>query len=436
MNFFRRVLQLMPYMVGTLMVLTVVLPIWHHFGMTRVLEVSDRSGNVIETRDDRGDQGASVATLKRGNGTVLVTCELIKKFDWPYCGFFLEFARAPGGVDLSSFDSFSVDMAYTGPGPHNLRAIFRNFEPSISTPDDWASQKINEIEFTVPERGRVMIPMKLLRTAPWWANERKIPLHETDVQIDNVTAIDLYTGSQNLMGTHRMELRSLKFHGKWISRTALLGALVAAWFVSGVLYCVAALGNYRGQLRSSKARLASLSGINRALQLEARELAGQAYTDLLTGALNRQGLRDLLMKQWKTPSLLAEPSSVMFVDLDHFKKINDQHGHDVGDDVLRSFAAMVRSEVRATDKLVRWGGEEFLIVCPSTDMVSAVSLAQKLRAAMEARHWPAGMQITASFGVTALEESEDIGDSIKRADHALYLAKSNGRNRVEVALRS
>ena len=430
-----RSLKFMHRTVGALILLTVVLLVWHHFGMTRVYELSANSSQLAETRDDRGDGGASVAALTSANGALTLDCKLSKQFAWPYCGIHFHTGAGAYGVDLSSFDTMTIDVAYTGPGPHLLRAYVRNYEPAISNLKDWHSQKVNEIEFAVPADGIVTIPMKLLRTAAWWNSAQKTPLIHTDVRVDNVTAVELYTGSLNEMGAHQIRLKALRFHGKWISQNHLLMFLVGAWFLCAVMWPVLGLVHYRAQLRSSKARLASLTGINRALQLEAIELAGQAYTDPLTGALNRQGLRDLLMKQWNTPSLLADPSAVMFVDLDHFKRINDGHGHGAGDDVLRSFAAMVQGEIRQTDKLVRWGGEEFLILCPGADASQAQRLAEKLRALMGARAWPCALQVTASFGVTSISDGEEIGEAIERADAALYRAKANGRNRVELAVR-
>ena len=430
-----RSLKFMHCTVGALMLLTVVLLVWHHFGMTRIYELGGASAVAAETRDDRGDGGASVATLAKVNGTLVLNCKLRKQFAWPYCGIHFLTGAGANGVDLSGFDTMTVDVAYTGPGPHLLRAYIRNYEPAISNLKDWQSQKVNEIEFAIPATGRVTIPMKLLRTAAWWNSAQKTPLIHTDVRVDNVTAVELSTGSLNAMGAHQIRLKTLRFHGKWISQTHLLMSLVGAWFLCGVMWPVMGLVHYRTQLSSSKARLASLTGINRALQLEAKELAGQAYTDPLTGALNRQGLRDLLMKQWKTPGLLGDPSSVMFVDLDHFKRVNDGHGHGAGDEVLRSFAAMVQSEIRQTDKLVRWGGEEFLILCPGADAGQAQRLAKKLRLLMCAHVWPCALSVTASFGVTSISDGEDIGEAIQRADAALYLAKANGRNRVELATR-
>jgi diguanylate cyclase (GGDEF)-like protein len=105
----------------------------------------------------------------------------------------------------------------------------------------------------------------------------------------------------------------------------------------------------------------------------------------------------------------------------------------VGDAVLRDFAASIQAEIRSNDRLVRWGGEEFLIVCPATGAEQARQVAEKLRAVLHAGAWPAGLRVTASFGIAARAPDEDIGTVIKRADGALYAAKAAGRDCVVVA---
>jgi len=157
------------------------------------------------------------------------------------------------------------------------------------------------------------------------------------------------------------------------------------------------------------------------------------HTDPLTGALNRQGLREVLMKRLHVAGRVDEEMAVVFMDIDHFKQVNDRHGHDAGDEVLRRFAGVIRNVVRSSDKLVRWGGEEFLLLCSDTTREHAATMAEKLRGALPAQPWPHGLRVTSSFGVTSLKPEEDIGAAIKRADGALYVAKANGRNRVEVA---
>jgi len=131
-------------------------------------------------------------------------------------------------------------------------------------------------------------------------------------------------------------------------------------------------------------------------------------------------------------ALRRGPMSIIFTDIDHFKRINDTHGHAVGDIVLKNFAQMITSTVRSADRVARWGGEEFLIVCMNTTAQQAMTLAEKLREHMGVQAWPAGLTVTASFGVAEHLPAEDIGEVIERADAGLYAAKRAGRNRVHV----
>ncbi|USX14502.1 GGDEF domain-containing protein [Oxalobacteraceae bacterium OTU3CAMAD1] len=423
----------MRYVTGMLMVATIGLLIWHHYGMERVIEISDRKNTALQVTDDRGSGGGSVATLERGNGLLRLRCQLTRKIDWPNCKYMFLISQTAKGMDLSEFDSVSVDVRYAGPGRHALRVMLVNFEPQVSTLADWMSQKVNELEFQVPDQGVTEIPLNVFHTAPWWIDYKQVPLEQSGMRIDNVTRVELLTGAQTEAGEHVIDLRSLRFHGKWISQGRLYLLLMGAWILCAVGWPLMASLQLRRQLRHSSKRLNLLSEVNRALQLEARELVEQVNTDPLTGALNRQGLRAALMS---TPAILAAPMSVVFTDIDHFKHINDQHGHDAGDAVLRQFAAEITAGIRSSDKLVRWGGEEFLIICSGTSAEQARVLAEKLRTGLKNARWSTGPGITASFGVAELTPNDDIGDAIKRADEALYAAKGAGRDRVVVDMTS
>ena len=116
-----------------------------------------------------------------------------------------------------------------------------------------------------------------------------------------------------------------------------------------------------------------------------------------------------------------------------FKTINDTHGHQVGDLALIHIAEILHSKTRRTDIFGRWGGDEFMVVCPETDTAGAMEVAEKLRAEIERHLFPTAGSKTASFGVAAYEQGETTDDLIERADAALYRAKENGRNRVESA---
>jgi diguanylate cyclase (GGDEF)-like protein len=428
-----RAMTIVQSLVGLLLVLTPTLLVWQHVGMTRVLEMSPRHPYGVTVTDDRHEDGNSVSSLVQTGDAFIMRCELGVAYAWPFCKLQFHLGENGKGVDFSQFDSVTFDMRYTGAAQRKIRLHLTNFEPEFSTVGDWNSQRYNSVEFDVPTQTTFTIPVNVLRTADWWVASHNVPLEKTYTRLDNVTAVEMSTGSVPPGHPITIELRSLQFRGKWISNTTLLTWLVCAWIGCGLLGLSLSLFHVRSRLSASNARIELLASINRALELEARDLANQAHTDPLTGALNRQGLREVLMKRLHAIGHVDEEMAVVFMDLDHFKRINDEHGHDAGDEVLRRFAAVIRGEVRASDKLVRWGGEEFLLLCPETNVAHAMPMLEKLRAALATQEWPHGLRVTSSFGVTSLTPDEDIGAAIKRADGALYLAKANGRNRVEVA---
>jgi two-component system, cell cycle response regulator len=169
----------------------------------------------------------------------------------------------------------------------------------------------------------------------------------------------------------------------------------------------------------------------------AREaLREQATRDPLTCVWNRYAILDTLNREANRAGRDGSPVAVVMVDLDHFKKINDTHGHPAGDAVLRETARRMQRCVRSYDFVGRYGGEEFLIVLPGSSSASAVELAERLRWVIgqePVAAWNLSIQVTASFGVTAIEKGLVVNpeELVRIADVALYRAKDLGRNRVE-----
>ena len=166
------------------------------------------------------------------------------------------------------------------------------------------------------------------------------------------------------------------------------------------------------------------------------QLRKTAEYDALTGSLNRRSLDQALAREFK-PAAAREPLSVLFIDIDWFKRINDEHGHACGDHCLRSVAATLRAELRPDDVLGRYGGEEFLVLLPGHDAAASRVIAERLRQAMERAEieWQgAAIALTISIGMAARRDGDgDAAALLERADKALYAAKREGRNRVCVA---
>jgi len=162
-------------------------------------------------------------------------------------------------------------------------------------------------------------------------------------------------------------------------------------------------------------------------------LREQATTDTLTGLLNRRSITDILQDELNRAQRLNTSFSIIMFDIDHFKQVNDNHGHEVGDTVLKIVAKTVKSRLREVDALARWGGEEFLILLPGTELEGALALSDTCRQILADTPIEDVGQVTASFGVASHNPDESIRALIHRADDALYEAKNAGRNRVEMA---
>ncbi|MGK7295983.1 MAG: PAS domain S-box protein [Candidatus Wenzhouxiangella sp. M2_3B_020] len=173
-----------------------------------------------------------------------------------------------------------------------------------------------------------------------------------------------------------------------------------------------------------------LIDISRRKELE-REMQRLATTDELTGLLNRRRGVEILRREIDRSRRSGNTFSLILLDLDHFKKVNDRFGHDIGDRVLADVAGLLRSRLRRTDVAARWGGEEFALILPETDREGGRVFADDLLSRMREIRMPDGRGITASFGVVDYRQDESPSELVKRADRLMYRAKHAGRARVE-----
>lgn len=164
-----------------------------------------------------------------------------------------------------------------------------------------------------------------------------------------------------------------------------------------------------------------------------KELEKLSNTDSLTGLSNRRCLDEFLKLKLSEVARYQTPLSVIILDIDHFKRVNDSLGHNIGDQILKALATLMSENVRSTDMLGRWGGEEFMIISPQTQLEGAARLAELLRTAIEKHDFSIDLPICCSFGVAQLESGETPKELFSRADKALYKAKQTGRNKVVTA---
>lgn len=200
--------------------------------------------------------------------------------------------------------------------------------------------------------------------------------------------------------------------------------------------------NFR-ELDARVKSLLRIQGLQSALAQRERELSVanaqlriMSSTDALTGVANRRSLEERLHDMWEHSQRLHEPLSLVMCDIDHFKRVNDEYGHQVGDTVLQQFAKLLESEAREIDRVGRYGGEEFVLLLPGTVLDAAVTFAERIRECVEKHEFACGdgrfLHGTMSCGIAAWPHPlvRDPEALIKAADDALYVAKETGRNRV------
>ena len=189
------------------------------------------------------------------------------------------------------------------------------------------------------------------------------------------------------------------------------------------------------KLISSYAHLASIAiekeNNTKAIKESNKRLQDLATKDYLTGLYNRSKLDKYINQQIKRSKRYNSVFGVIMIDVDYFKLVNDEHGHQVGDEVLSEFAKVLTNISRETDLVGRWGGEEFLIIAENTNKEGIINLAQKIRETIEMYDFPVVKNKTASLGATIYHKDENINELIGRVDEALYKAKKSGRNQVQ-----
>ncbi|WP_353512873.1 GGDEF domain-containing protein [Thermus sp. LT1-2-5] len=227
----------------------------------------------------------------------------------------------------------------------------------------------------------------------------------------------------------------LFFHTRQAVRLALLYLLT--------LFLLSLLGAFRGHYHPEHVNaLAQFFGANLAyvgllymlVRIKEGYLEAQldAYTDFLTGLRNRRYLELVLERELFRVQRYGRPLSLITLDLDGFKGVNDTFGHEAGDRVLKALAECLERHIRQSDRAVRLGGEEFAVLLPETELPQALALAERLRQAVALLKVPPVPQLSASFGVAQAAPTDSPLSLLKRADEALYRAKRKGKNRVEI----
>ncbi len=421
-------------MIVLLLTLSIFLIGWHHMGgASRDMVVSVPDWR-FEKVDDSLQGGETEVSMVEWEDGASIGCRIVNVAPYPFCEIAMFPQRIGEAIDLSKYHSVSLNIDYhTLMDDARVRVYLRNSHPAYTRDDDPVSYKFNAIEFSPGvNRGPVTIPLNAFHVLSWWIADYNIDLEHSGPDLSNIVHIEVATGSYVEEGEYTLSVRGITFHGYWISEQELYKLIMAMWIISAICFLCYEYFIVRYNFQVAAKREALLRKNNITLSLQAKKFAALAERDTLTGVKNRAAVQEWLHQAVKQSQRYERPFSIIFIDIDHFKVINDTHGHYCGDDILRAFSHLVVEWLDINDVFVRWGREEFIIFCPNRALQSATDLAETLRYQVENFQWTNDTTITISAGVAQLED-ETPSELIQRADEALYKAKRTGRNRVTIS---
>ena len=400
----------------------------------REFVISPRNAT-FQNIDDTTQGGNTQSWIDYDGKSLSLSCQIADVAKWPFCEVAIHLSSGVKGIDLSQYHSIGLDIDYNSPlSDERIRVYLRNFDPAYSSKNDPVSSKFNAIEFAPGVgNGIQVIPMKAFQVLSWWIADYEVPIEYSGPQFNNVTIIEIATGSNVKPTTYSLKLKKLVFYGEWISESMLLRFNIFLWLLSAIGFLVWERWKLHCGLKEIEKKTVQLVNANKNLHQENLFFEELAYKDALTGTNNRNAVDRWLQEVLEHARMNHQPFSIIYLDIDHFKSINDTFGHHKGDEILREFAQLLNNRIRRTDVLVRWGGEEFIIFCSGTDRAGVTGFSEELRQIIENNDWNDGLAITCSIGVAQLSGHENFDSLLHRADNALYKAKKLGRNRVATA---
>ena len=339
-------------------------------------------------------------------------------------GYQLHGQKLNEGMDLSRYRTLNLAIRYTGEARY-LRVAIRNFDPHFSTLEDLNSPKYNFVNIPSRDLAKpVAINLGEFWVPEWWIDQYDLPRDLSQPDISNATIFSLDLRGK-LGGTrHDIRIDKIEFVGDWISAESWYLGILCALLLFATTYGVSQWVVLRRRHREQRKKIHHLES-------EKEKYRKLSTVDALTNVLNRHGIERFV----ESLAATRVPASVIVIDIDHFKRVNDLRGHYGGDRVLRTMGEILAAHSRNTDGLGRWGGEEFVLVCPGASLSSAAELAEKLRHRIKETNFipEDPLPITASFGVATSSGDQAFEAVFQQADQALYLAKSRGRNCVVAA---
>lgn len=414
--------------------LSLILVFWQHWGMNRLLEIYPSNAK-ISVSGDVLNGGRSKATLVATDEGSKLHCEIKPSSTFAHCTLNISIGDgANKGLDISEFNHLNLWLEHVTDVQDTVIIYLKNRESISDDLDPSARNNNNKSnQHTILPKATdhfYKLPLNQFSVPSWWILLHEATGNAAQANLNNVIELTIATGDSLDIRNVEILLKRATVTGKWLAANSLYLMLVIIWAMIITLHAGFRVYQLANQLQLKRNQNALLEDLNHFLSIQKNEFEKLSKTDPLTGLSNRAGTRDLFEQLQSEQSTVF--SLIMF-DIDNFKEVNDIHGHQLGDEILKELSNLVANLVRDTDHVARWGGEEFIIIVPETDAKGAAIMADHLRSKIAAQTFNGGLSVTCSFGLAEFKKQgkNSIQKMFEAADAALYKAKEGGRNRVE-----
>ncbi len=354
----------------------------------------------------------------------------------PYCGMSINFHQAASSLDYSQYQRMEIKINYQGSN-ERLRLKIHSFHPALTNEKFRETLRGVEVSFLATETSEPIA----IGNHGWGAAGDSLLAQKKTLDNSQSNTLDATTNTVDIgidlvppiaAGEHRIQLEYIDVYDELLPADSWYLGVAIIWLSSNLLFIARHLLAQEKRILNDSQKLTTLVHYSSDLQQKSEHYKMLSSTDPLTGALNRNGFA-AEMSQRSPNGKMLQNTTLMIIDLDNFKRINDSRGHDTGDIVLRETAQVIHKNTRTTDRFIRWGGEEFILFCENTSVQQALLIAEKIRAAIEAmtiNHHEDTISVTVSIGLGVASAQENFDDLFHRTDQALYKAKHLGRNCV------
>ena len=424
-----------------LLLISALILLSHNFWPKRVISLLPDSVKMkLVDVDSKAEVGGSSQHRWIDEENNTWECDIGDKAPYPYCAvvFIWSDALPLTKLDLSRLDSLELVVDYEGDASR-LKIFLRDYYPIVGSAEFKENPvfeeaiynaQFNQVYVKVEQsEQKLSIPLSDFKVADWWVSNNDLPFSAFNSSLAQVISLGIDIPHPIPLGKHKFTVKELNFSGAYLQKEDLNFAMIIFWAIVVLAEIIVSHRKMQGLVEINQKQVLQLSQEN-------TQIRNKAERDLLTALYNRQGLK-VTIRQLRENGLLAQ-YMVLVVDVDHFKQVNDTHGHTVGDQILVELADVIRCNLREQDHAARWGGEEFVLLIKSDLGGTLDSFVDRLRTRIASNHFNAfsmdtKLPITVSIGGAHIADYGNFEAAFEKADKALYLAKNSGRNKYVVS---